>query len=110
MLAMSKDLEHVELVNKWANQWLVTINAIKTVFMLFSTKGPTLNLPPLGSSYLTQLFSHSYRHFGLISAPKLTRREHIQSIIAKIHWIYPIIVHDIHNITQLQRQPLLTAL
>ncbi len=33
MDAMNKDLEL-----KWANQWLVTINAIKKVFMLFSTK------------------------------------------------------------------------
>ncbi len=48
MQAMNKDLE---LINKWANQWLVTINAIKTVFMLFSTKIPNLKLLPLKLKY-----------------------------------------------------------
>ncbi len=80
MRAMNKDLE---LINKWANQWLMTINAIKTVFMLFSTKRPNLKLLALklGNSSLTQVFSH--KHLGLILTPKLTWNEYIKSIIAK---------------------------
>ncbi len=80
MQAMNKDLE---LINKWANQWQVTITAIKTVFMLFSTKTPNLKLLPLklGNSSLTQVFSD--RHLGLILTPKLTWNEHIKSIITK---------------------------
>ncbi len=80
MRSMKKDLE---LINKWAIQWLVTINAIKTVFMLFSTKIPNLKLLPLklGNSSLTQVFSH--KHLGLILTPKLNWNEPIKSIIAK---------------------------
>ncbi len=78
--AMNKDLE---LINKWAIQWLVTINTIKTVFMLFSTKRPNLKLLPLklGNSSLTQVFSH--KHIDFILTPKRTWNEHIKSIIAK---------------------------
>ncbi len=61
----------------------MTINAIKTVFMLFSTKRPNIKLLPLklGNSSLTQVFSH--KHLGLILTLKLTWNEHIKSIIAK---------------------------
>ncbi len=80
MRAMNKDLE---LINKWVNQWLVTINAIKTVCMLFSTKRPNLKLLPLklGNSSVTQVFSH--KHLSLILTCKLTWNEHIKNIIAK---------------------------
>ncbi len=77
---MNNDLE---LINKWANQWLVTINAIKTVFMLFSTKRPNLKLLPLKlrNSSLTQVFS--YKHLGLILTPKLTWNEHIRVLLQR---------------------------
>jgi hypothetical protein len=80
IIRMNRDLE---IVNKWAKQWLVTINAIKTVFMLFSTTRPNLQVSPLrlGTSTLVQVFSH--KHLGLTITPNLSWNEHIQSIIAK---------------------------
>ncbi len=77
---MNHDLS---LIYAWAEQWLVTINAIKTVFMLFSTRRPNLLVPPimLGRSTLKQVFSH--KHLGLILKPNLSWGEHISSIIAK---------------------------
>ncbi len=58
MEAMNKDLE---LINKWASQWLVTINAIKTGFMLVSTIRPSIKLLllKLGNSSLKLKYSHT---------------------------------------------------
>jgi hypothetical protein len=76
---MNRDLE---LINNWAIQWLVSINAIKTIFMLFTTKRPK-PVPPLklGTVTLRQVFSH--RHLGLTLTPNLSWNEHISNIIAK---------------------------
>ncbi len=94
---MNRDLE---LINKWPNQWLVTINAIKTVFMLFSTKRPNLKLLPLklGNSSLTQAFSH--KHLGLILTPKLTWNEHIKSIIANANKRLSVLKHYKYRLSQ----------
>jgi hypothetical protein len=76
---MNNDLE---LINKWANQWLVSINAIKTISTLFTTKRPK-PIPPLklGSVTLRRVFSH--KHLGLTLTPNLSWNEHISTIIAK---------------------------
>ena len=77
---MNKDLE---IINKWAHKWLLSINAIKTIFILFSTKRPHQTIPPLklGMSTLQQVFSH--KHLGLTLTPNLSWKEHISNIISK---------------------------
>ena len=70
-------------INAWAEQWLVTINATKTVTMLFSKSRPNMQLPPviLGNSHLTQVFSHT--HLGLKLTPTLSWQAHITELITK---------------------------
>ena len=76
---MNRDLE---TINKWAKQWLVTINAIKTIFMLFTTLKRPQPVPPLqlGTVTLRQVFSH--KHLGVTLTPNLSWNEHISNIIA----------------------------
>ncbi len=69
-------------LNEWAVQWLVSINATKNIFMLFTTKRPR-PIPPLklGTVTLHQVFSH--KHLGVTVTPNLSWNEHISNIIAK---------------------------
>ena len=77
---MNHDLN---IIHKWATKWLVTINAIKTVFMLFSSRRPNIHIPPimLGNVSLKRVYSH--KHLGLILTSNLSWGEHISQTIAK---------------------------
>ncbi len=76
---MNKDLD---CINNCTVQWLVSINATKNVFMLFTTKRPR-PIPPLkmGTVTLHQVFSH--KHLGVTLTPNLSWNEQISNIIAK---------------------------
>lgn len=73
----------LEAIDKWSEQWLVTINVTKTVCMLFSRSRPNFKLPPirLGNNYLTQVYNHT--HLGLKLTPNLSWNGHIQELITK---------------------------
>lgn len=73
----------LNIIYQWANKWLVTINAIKTVFILFSSRRPNIYIPPimLGSASLNRVYSH--KHLGLILTSNLSWGEHISQVIAK---------------------------
>ncbi len=68
-------------INNWAVQWLVSINATKTIFMLFTTKRQTYPPLKLGTVTLHRMFSH--KHLGVTLTPNLSWNEHISNIIAK---------------------------
>ncbi len=76
---MNKDLD---CIHNWAVQWLVSINATKNIFMLFTTKRPR-PIPPLklGTVNLHQVFSH--KQLGVTLTPNLSWNEHISNSIAK---------------------------
>ncbi len=76
---MNKDLDYI---NNWAAQWLVSVNATTTIFMLFTTKRPR-PIPSLkmGTVTLHQVFSH--KHLGVTLTPNLSCNEHISNIIDK---------------------------
>ncbi len=75
---MNKDLD---CINNWAVQWLVSINATKNIFMLFTTKRPRPTpLLTLGTVTLHQVFCP--KHLGVTSTPNLSWNEHISNIIA----------------------------
>ncbi len=76
---MNKDLD---CIHNWAVQWLVSINATKTIFMFFTTKRPK-PIPPrkLGKMTLHQVLSH--KHLGVTLTPNLSWNEHISNIISK---------------------------
>ncbi len=78
---MNKDLD---CINNWAVQWLVSINATKTIFMFFTTKRHR-PIPPLklGTVILHQVFSHN--HLGVTLTPNSSWNEHISNIIAKVN-------------------------
>ncbi len=76
---MNKDLD---CINNRAAQWLVSINATKTIFIIFTTKRPR-PIPPLKLRTVTlhQVFSH--KHLGVTLTPNLSWNEHIPNIKAK---------------------------
>ncbi len=76
---MNKDLD---CINNGDVQWLVSINAAKTISMLFTTKRPRpIPTLKLGTVTLNQVFSH--KHLGVTLTPNLSSYEHISNNIAK---------------------------
>ncbi len=77
---ITKDLE---AMYDWCKQWLVTVNPIKTVYMLFSSKMSPSLVPPIlyCNIRLQQVFEH--KHLGLIFTPNLSWSKHISAVIAK---------------------------
>ncbi len=75
--------EHLVKVNRWANQWLVSINASKTVVMLFSKKrSPSKMLPiKLGQDTLRNVDFH--KHLGIFFSSNLSWTKHIDYITGK---------------------------
>jgi hypothetical protein len=77
---LQQDLNALSL---WARQWLVTFNAAKTVYMLFSLKKqapkyPTLLLDGIEVSLVTE-----HTHLGITLNSKLTWHSHIHRITTK---------------------------
>lgn len=73
----------LDLINKWASKWLISINHRKTIVMLFSRKRSPCVLPEikLGNTVLSQVEQH--KHLGAILAQDLSWSSHIQSVVAK---------------------------
>ncbi len=63
--------------------WLVTVNPTKTVYMFFSSKVSSSQVPPIlyGNIRLQQLFEN--KHLALIFTPNLFWSKHISAVIAK---------------------------
>ncbi len=56
-------------LSTWANQWRVTYNANKTVYMIVSNKKTLLNYPPLvlNNQVITRVYEHiCSKHLGII--------------------------------------------
>ena len=94
---MNHDLNNI---HQWATKWLVTINAIKTVFMLFSSRRPNISIPPimLGNVSLNRVYSH--KHLGLILTSNLSWGEHISHIIAKANKRLFVLKYHKYNLSQ----------
>ncbi len=77
---VNKDLK---TMHAWCKQWLVTVNPTKAVYMFFSSKVSSSQVPPIlyGNIRLQQVFEHKHR--GLIFTPNLSWSKHISAVIAK---------------------------
>ena len=77
---ISKDLE---VLSDWAKQWLVTFNASKSVYIIFSLKRTTPDFPPLefNGSLLERVQSHT--HLGITFNSKMTWNDHINRTSTK---------------------------
>ena len=73
----------LEKIYKWTKQWFVTINASKTVVMLFSRKQYPSKLPQMsiGDSPLNQVDNH--KHLGITFTEKLSWSKHIDGAVSK---------------------------
>jgi len=77
-------LQHdLEALSKWANQWLVTFNAAKTVFMLFSLKQQTPRYPSLtfDGTVLSMVTEHT--HLGITLNSRLTWHSQVNKVTTK---------------------------
>ncbi len=54
--------EDLDQINSWTTKWLVSINTTKTIFMMFSKKRQSSNVPPLllGTHSLSKVNEHKY--------------------------------------------------
>ena len=70
-------------ITNWANTWLVTFNASKTVSMTNSRKANPPQHPPLfmNNVQLTKIDTH--KHLGLTFSKSCTWSQHIQNITSK---------------------------
>ncbi len=77
---VNKDLE---TMHDWCKQWFVTVNPTKTVYMFFSSKDSSSQVPPIlyGNIRLQQVFEH--KHFRFSFTPNTSWSKHISAVIAK---------------------------
>ena len=77
---INRDLQRIQ---SWANQWLVTFNAVKTVFMYITLKQTRPLLPNLyfNNSQITEVTSHT--HLGLTLSNNMSWCNHISRITNK---------------------------
>ena len=71
----------LETLNSWSKQWLITYNAGKTKYLIFSKKKPNkFTHPPLilNNVSIKQVLCH--KHLGLIFNDKMTWSDHIDDI------------------------------
>ena len=67
----------LEKINSWAKQWLVQINASKTVVMLFSRKTSPSQLPAIILDGAVLKLVKSHKHLGITLMSSLSWTEHI---------------------------------
>lgn len=77
--------EDLNALSCWAKQWLVTFNASKTVYMLFSSKRQAPVYPKLtfDGTELTQVTEHT--HLGMTLNSRLTWHSHINKVTTKAY-------------------------
>ena len=79
-LILNRDLQ---TISDWGKRWLVTFNASKTKYMLFSKSGGTANIIPLTFNCMVLEKIHSHKHLGIIFSDDLSWKNHIDGIIIK---------------------------
>ena len=73
----------LEKVNRWAKQWLVTLNPGKSEYILFSRKVNKPYHPPvlMDQKQINEVTSH--KHLGIIFSSDCTWHEHLEQIKTK---------------------------
>jgi len=79
---LQNDLERIAV---WAKQWLVTFNAAKTVYMLFSLKRQIPTYPALTFEGVELKLVSEHCHLGVTLNSKVTWHSHIQKISTKAY-------------------------
>ena len=77
---MNRDLQRL---NTWADKWLVTFNAAKTVYLKISRKVNAAPNPILQLNGENIKEVNSHKHLGLIFNDSLTWSNHIDSLVTK---------------------------
>ena len=78
--ALSNDLIKLSV---WAKQWLVSFNANKTVYMIFSLRKQNRNYPCLKFNDVTLKQVTTHTHLGITFNSKMTWHNHINRISEK---------------------------
>ena len=73
----------LQILSQWSKQWLVTFNAIKTVYMIITRKKNPINYPNLilDGTILKKVDSH--RHLGVTISSDFTWEKHIKDLSSK---------------------------
>ncbi|MEW8548405.1 MAG: reverse transcriptase family protein, partial [Candidatus Thiodiazotropha sp.] len=73
-------------ISNWAESWLVTFNASKTVSMTVSRKTNPIQHPPLFMNNTVLMETDCHKHLGIILSKSCTWADHINSITEKA-WV-----------------------
>ena len=74
--------DNLNNVQQWANQWLENFNPDKTKSMTFTNK--KITHPPLYFDNKAVEDVHQHKHLGLIFNTRLSWKDHVSEIIAKV--------------------------
>lgn len=73
----------LEKLSHWAKKWLVTFNASKTVYMIFSLKNEPPNYPRVIFDGTELKMVQSHTHLGITFSSKMLWHEHVTKITGK---------------------------
>ena len=81
----------LETLISWSKQWLITFNAGKTKYLIFSKKPTKFSHPPLILNNVSIKQVLCYKHLGLIFNDKMTWSDHIDDIFKRSNKLLDII-------------------
>ena len=90
---------NINLISNWISSHHLTINSLKTKYMIISRKSPTFlaSIPPLCLNNSQLDFVTSFKYLGIIISSNLSWSLHIQSICSKARQIIGVIYHSFYQ-------------
>ena len=90
---------NIDLISTWISSHYLTINSLKTKYMIISRKSPTFlaSLPPLCLNKSQLDLVTSFKYLGIIISSNLSWSLHIQSICSKARQIIGVIYRSFYQ-------------
>ena len=90
---------NIDLISTWISSHYLTINSLKTKYMIISKKSPTFlaSLPPLCLNNSQLDLVTSFKYLGIIFSSNLSWSLHIQSICSKARQIIGVIYRSFYQ-------------